>query len=239
MLSRFSGPGGPSGVRRRLAYSATIAVIAVLCGVVAGHDLFRTWEDRDRQLENTDREAANLAWAAEQNAQAAFLLSSTILADLAERVETDGTGAPELDRLRLIMAQRLAASPVLQNLYVIGDTGMLLADGGSVIQSIDLSDRAYFQYHKTQTDPHPYVSAVLRSRLSGKPVISVSIRINRPDGSFAGIAEASVETGYFQEFYATLDLGHDGLASLYRDDGTLLVRQPFQESAAGENSNGI
>ncbi len=230
---------GRANHRRWSAYGATIAVIAVLCAVVVGHDLFRTWQDRNHQLENSRREVTNLTWAAEQHAEAAFLLANTILTDIAERMTTDGMGQPQLERLRLLMAQRLANSPVLQSLSLIDEDGAVIAAGRPVPEPIDVADRDYFQYHKTHMDPHPYVSSVLRARMTGKLVISLSIRINHPDGRFAGVAAASMEAGYFQAFYATLDLGHDGLASLYRDDGTLLVRQPFLESAVGNNSQRI
>jgi PAS domain S-box-containing protein len=229
---------GRANDRRWSAYGATIAVIAVLCVVVVGHDLLRTWQDRNHQLENSQREVANLVWAAEQHTNAAFLLADTILAGLAERVAIDGTDPPQLVRLRSLMAQRLANSPVLQSLSLIDEDGALIASGRPVPEPVALADRVYFQYHKTNVDPRPYVSSVLRARITGKLIISLSIRLNHPDGSFAGVAAASVETGYFQAFYASLDLGHDGLASLYRDDGTLLVRHPFLEAAVGVNSAG-
>src|ERR1019366_10815137 len=115
--------------RPRLAYNAMIVFVAILCMVVVGHDLLRTWEDRSHQIENTRREAANLAWAADQHAVAAFRLADTILTELAERVEADGAGAAQLDRLRQVMEQRLANSSALQSLGLLDETGTLIAYG--------------------------------------------------------------------------------------------------------------
>jgi PAS domain S-box-containing protein len=239
MVSRFSIRGTASAGGPQLAYGATIAFISVLCTVVVGHDLFRTWQDRNIQLEGTRREVANLSWAAEQHIEGAFLLANTVLTGIAERVTTDGTGAPQLERLRLLMAQWIAGSPALLSLSVIDAEGMLIAPARPVSAPIEVLDRAYFQYHKANPDLRPYVSPVLRAKLTGKFVIPLSIRMNNADGSFAGVAAASIETGYLQAFYATFDLGHSGLAGLYRDDGTLLVREPILASAVGGNFGGI
>jgi PAS domain S-box-containing protein len=239
MVSRFSIRGTALAGSPRWASGATFAVIAVLCMVVVGHDMFRTWQDRNRQLENSRREVANLSWAAEQHTEAAFVLAETVLNGTRERVKTDGTGPSQLERLRLLMTRGLAVSTVLDSLSIIDADGRLIAAGRPVPGVIDVSDREYFQYHKANTDPRPYVSSVLHARLTGKPVISLTVRIDNPDGSFAGVAAASVAAGYFQTFFASLDLGHGGLAGLYRDDGTLLVREPSVDSAVGTHFSGI
>ena len=43
---------------------------------------------------------------------------------------------------------------------------------------------------------------------------------------------------YFQGFYATFDLLRDGSASLSRDDGIVLVRQPYLPAAVGSDQHG-
>jgi PAS domain S-box-containing protein len=229
----FNARSGRAVDHQRWPYRATIAFISLFCVVVVGHDLLRTWDDRSRQMDSVRREVANLAWAADQHAGAAFRVADASLTALVERVETDGTGAAQLERLRRVLAQRLAHSLVLASLAVVDETGALIADGRSTMRQTNVADRTYFQYHQTHIDRQPYVSGILHSRLSDKLIISVSIRLNHPDGSFAGVVVASLASAYFQDFYATLDLGHDGLVSLYRDDGVLLVRQPTNESAVG------
>jgi PAS domain S-box-containing protein len=231
MVFRLNAGGRRTPDRRRLAHGATIALIAMLCVVVVGHDLFRTWENRSRQLESTRREVGNLSWAVGEQAEAAFLLANSTLAEIAERVNTDGTAPEQLERLRRVMAQRVLRAPVLQSLSVVGETGIIIADSRPVTPLINVADRAFFQHQQTHSDREPYVGMVLRSRASGKSVISVSSRLNHADGGFAGVVVASVDVTYFQDFYATLNLGHDGIAGLFREDGVLLVRHPFLESA--------
>jgi PAS domain S-box-containing protein len=228
---------GPARVTFRLnnlllAHGA-VMLIALLCAVVVGHDLFRTWEDRSHQLQSTRRQAANLAWAADQQAQAALLLADTVLADLVERVEIDGTGPGQRERLRHMLAERQASGRILLSLTVIDATGALVVDGGPVARQMHYSDRPYFQYHMTHADHLLHFSGVLRSRLTNEWVVAVSRRVDRADGGFGGVVTAAIEVAYFQNFYAAFDLGHDGVAGLFLDDWTFLVRQPFLESAVG------
>ena len=70
-------------------------------------------------------------------------------------------------------------------------------------------------------------------------MIVVSRRVDHADGEFAGVVTIAVDVAYFQSFYATFDLGHDGTASLFRDDATQLVRHPYMELAVGANRQDI
>ena len=103
----------------------------------------------------------------------------------------------------------------------------------------NVSDREYFQYHRTHPDRQLYVNPVIRSVSVGNLIVVVSRRIDHADGRFAGVVTAAIDLDYFQRFYATFDLGHDGLTGLYRDDAVLLVRQPFLKSSVGQSAQRI
>lgn len=70
-------------------------------------------------------------------------------------------------------------------------------------------------------------------------MIVLSRRVDHADGSFAGVVAASIDRAWFQNFYATLDLGHDGSAGLFRNDGVVLVRQPPSEAVIGTKMTGL
>src|SRR3546814_66153 len=93
---------------------------------------------------------------------------------------------------------------------------MLIIDGGSEVWSSDLADPS----------PGWHVGAPLRGRSIGSWFVSASRRIDRPDGSFGGIAVAAVEFAYYDTFYRDLNLGPmDGVALLHADS-TLIARAP-------------
>ena len=49
-------------------------------------------------------------------------------------------------------------------------------------------------------------------------------RIDKPDGSFGGVAVASVDPDYFKRFYSDLSLGKDGVVMLVGEDGSVRAR---------------
>ena len=112
MPLRFNARGTNGTGRRRPAHSATIAFVAVLCVVLVCHDLFRTWQDRSEQIAASQREAANLALSSEQRTEDAFRFACATLADLVERVESDGTSPAQLVRLQRLMARQVASMPI-------------------------------------------------------------------------------------------------------------------------------
>jgi diguanylate cyclase (GGDEF)-like protein len=73
----------------------------------------------------------------------------------------------------------------------------------------------------------------VRSRSTGVMVIPVSRRIDRPDGSFGGVALVTLDLGFFGRFYDRFDIGREGTIVLALDDGTLIYRRPFKESMVG------
>ena len=212
---------------------ATIALILTLFIGLAGLELHQTWDGRSRDIEESRRDVVNLAWSAARHAEIAFRLADTILIGIAEQVENDGDGPVQRERLRGLTAAIMANTPSLEGLAVIDETGTLIVRGLPVVNGLSRADRAFFQYHREHSDRLPYVSEARGSGTMGNWIVSVSRRMNHPDGSFAGVVVATVDVNYFQNFYATLDLGHDGSAALFRDDGRVLVRQPRLEAATG------
>lgn len=231
-VRHFSGRTENAVNSPRSAYRA-IALIAVVCIGVVGHDLLRTWEDRSRQLASAQREAVNLTLSADQHAEDAFRIADTVLTGLVERVEVDGTEPAQRDRLRHRMLQQLSSLPGLSGLYIIDETGAPIVESEPLPRGANLGDRDYFQYHKTHRDRGSYVNTRVRSIISDKWLIGLTRRIDHPDGSFAGVVAATIDVAYFERFYATFNLGHDGAAALLRDDGTILVRQTLIGPAVG------
>jgi len=225
--------GNVATTRRIGASSATIGFIAILCVVVVGHDLLRTWEDRSRQIDQTRREVANLVAAADQHAQDVFRFANLTLAGLTEQMTTEGIGPESVERMRRLLAAQQENAQLPMSSTVIDASGTLLLDGSATVPKLNFADRPYFQYHLTHPGLDPVVSTVLRSRITDQAVVVVSRRVDGPKGEFAGVVTSAVNVDYFQSFYATFDLGHDGLTALYRDDGVLLVRQPTVGTAIG------
>ena len=63
--------------------------------------------------------------------------------------------------------------------------------------------------------------------------MSVSRRVNHPDGSFAGVALASIYLSHFLQLYDSIDMGSNGVINLIADNATIVIRRPFKETEIG------
>jgi len=104
--------------------------------------------------------------------------------------------------------------------------------------ALNISDRQSFRRHAERDTGLLDISNPFISRISGRTTILLSRRLNRQDGSFAGIVLVSVSPEYFTEFYKEADLGKDGSLGLLGLDGTYLARRVGEQAAAVSDQNG-
>ena len=98
----------------------------------------------------------------------------------------------------------------------------------------DYSDREWFILPRNDVKNTLYISRTVVSRITGKPAIPLSRRINNPDGSFAGVVHASLDTTYFESVYQSLELQNKDILSLNGFDGFVRYRQSDNQSVSGQ-----
>jgi diguanylate cyclase (GGDEF)-like protein/PAS domain S-box-containing protein len=212
---------------------ATLFVVLVCLSLIS-LDVWRTWQARDIQLHESEIVASNLAHSLAQHAEDVMTNADSTLTSLVDRVEVGGTGSAARLRLYSLMSTEVGDSPWLHGLFIYDENGRWVVNSeAEKAQPLNNSDREYFIYHRTHTDRDAYIGQPIRSRSTNDWILTVSKRIDHPDGSFAGVALASVSMDYFQKFYSSFDIGNDGAIDLMQNDGTLLVRRPFIESKIG------
>jgi len=125
--------------------------------------------------------------------------------------------------------ERLAtSSPEVKSFWVFDRDGNTLVNSISYpAPAINFSDRDYFNAHLDR-DVGTFMGVVLRPRppYTGAPFFGISRRRLAPDGSFAGVIQASVLPDYFEGFYAKIGKAPGSYFSLIRDDGLILGRYP-------------
>jgi len=221
--------------RLSITFWATVFV-TVVCLSLVGVDVWRSLNARSEQLLEKERQGANLARAMAQQADDTIKAADIALADIVERIESDGRGAPALARLQRQMRAQVANLPQLVGLFVYDADGHWIANSRGVPTKLyNNADREYFIYHQTHAERGPHVGNPVISRSTGQWIIPVSRRLNRPDGSFAGVALATLDVEYFRRFYQSLELGTRGAVALLSNDGVLMLRQPFDSSRVGSS----
>ncbi|MFL9869839.1 diguanylate cyclase [Paraburkholderia fungorum] len=119
------------------------------------------------------------------------------------------------------------AAEYVTGMGVTDDRGRLIDGCCSSSHTWDFSDRDYFTAHRQSANVGLYVSSVYRARSRpGAQSIAMTRRINRPDGSFGGVAIVAIDVEYFRQLLAKLDVGPNGITAIVRADGTLVARNP-------------
>lgn len=93
--------------------------------------------------------------------------------------------------------------------------------------------KEYFKLHQTDLQDKLFVSHPFKVRASGKWSIQLSRSIFE-NGRFAGVMVISVNPDYFINFYDKAGLGSDGMASIVRDSGEVMIRSSKQDRYVGK-----
>ena len=100
---------------------------------------------------------------------------------------------------------------------------------------LNFLDRDYFAYHLKNKDEKLFISKPVLSKTIGKPVIVLSRRINKKDGSFGGVVALQIEPSTFTSFYAQANLRTNDIISLISPDGITYARRTGAVESSGED----
>lgn len=121
-------------------------------------------------------------------------------------------------------------------IWVVDAKGRRILDSDdSVKLGVDLSQREYFLHHRDSGLRGFFLGTPLRSVTAGTWFISASHAIRSPSGDFLGVVVAALDAEQFGLLWRGPLLGDDGNVTLFRTDGTLLMRSPFVENSVGKS----
>ncbi|BCS54622.1 EAL domain-containing protein [Geobacter sp. SVR] len=126
-----------------------------------------------------------------------------------------------------LIGREYACQPELDSLRIADDHGVIRYGIGVPPGSrISLADRDFFIHLRTHQNPGLVIAKPMLGRISGKWVITFARRLNRQDGSFAGVIYAVIPLEHFRKLFATLDLGPRGVVSMREPDLGQIIRYP-------------
>jgi diguanylate cyclase (GGDEF)-like protein/PAS domain S-box-containing protein len=129
-----------------------------------------------------------------------------------------------IDLARLIREGLLVEGRDLVVLSIADAKGNIIARN-QPFKPFSIADREYFRLHAEKDTGLLDISKPVVGRTSGVANVLLSRRLNRPDGSFAGVVLVAVSPEYFTAFYQDSDLGKLGSLGLLGLDGTLRARR--------------
>jgi diguanylate cyclase (GGDEF)-like protein/PAS domain S-box-containing protein len=213
-----------------------LAVVMILAGfALVGADVAGIWTARQEALGNSWAESTNLASSLADQTHGVLQMMETVLTGMRDQVETDGTTPPSLARLGRMLTAARKALPMLHGLTVLDSQGRpLVRPDPAPPPGFDFAGSAYFRHHRGDPGRAPFVGWPVRDAADGTMQLTVSSRIDRPDGGFAGVVVASIPVTYLQDMFAGFDVGQHGVISMLRADGVLIARRPRDAPDIGQ-----
>src|SRR3569832_112332 len=224
-----------SGTAHLLATRGIAWFVALACIGLIGLEASRIIDRRSEVIADARKDTSNLTSSLIQHAELIFRSADAVLTGIAERLEHDGLDPPARDRLRTWLTRQVSRSPQFVSLSIVDSKGIVTLTTNRDAVTRSVTDREYFIFLRDHNEDALHIASPVRGLSSGEWVIPVTRRFNRPDGSFGGIAVASINPQYFQNIYDRLDIGSISAVLLATTNGTLLVRRPFIEANVGRD----
>jgi len=138
-----------------------------------------------------------------------------------------------------LMFSGLPADTYVTSQHVLDANGRVIAskDTGPKGASLHIGDSEYFFALEHNPSLGLFISHPVRSRLTGKPMIALARRINKPDGSFNGVVVLEVRIEFMERLFDQLNTDASGGVTMALGDGTILARRPYRDSDVGVNIN--
>ncbi|UST71786.1 sensor domain-containing diguanylate cyclase [Pseudomonas moraviensis] len=198
--------------------------------------IWKVWSSRERALAEVDVHGLNLTQALNTYTEGIVRQSSLLLLGLVERLETEGSGPTQIQRIKTLIDHQQPLMPQLSGITVYDRHGYwLMSSNRPIPEGANSSDRAYFIHHRDSPSREPFIGPPIQSRSNHEWVVTISRRFNDDDGQFAGVVAVTLGVENFLRVFGKLDVGQDGAIGLSYTDGTLLVRYPFREQDMGRN----
>ncbi len=229
--ARVREPAEQRLFQRRLVQWAAGVVVLSGCLVALALAYVRT-----QALETGERLTEAFAQVIEEQTTRTFQTVDQAfeLAEI-ELAQMQAAGTLNEDTARQFLRQKLKAMPFVRILWVTDINGRLRYDTEVGNIGANLSDTAYFKFLQSQPQTDFYVSGPVKSRIDSKWLVPMARPLRSANGAFAGTIAAAIDPHYFDKLWQSLDLGKGGSVTMFRRDGVLMMRSPFDEKTIGKN----
>jgi len=210
---------GPATIARRSAI--IIALIDLFVIALAGWMLHESYYLHRNQAVVASN---NIAEILDQNIAGTIDRIDLALSDVAYQFKRNRGRSEEIDSLVVELFGHLPDA-----------AGMGMADSGGDVRfwtgsmqasRVNIADRDYFKMLRDTPAAGLAITKPVQGRITGKWQIAVVRRLDRADGSFAGVVYAVITVEHLSELFSRLDVGPQGAVVLRDGDFDLIARHP-------------
>lgn len=212
----------PASVARPVLGLLIIALlVTVLVAAWGAYDArLRAWDEASDQVKDVTHLLTE---------QASTLFSTHVASLRYVQTLAEDAGWADLKHNRRFhdrLAEIYSSAPEIFGLWLLDAQGNLVAASSQwPTPDLNLADRDYFQAH-VNGQHGVFIGRQAAGRISGNSFLPISLRVEHPDGSFAGVVQVSLRPDYLIAFYRSLFREEPKVMLLLRDDGTVLAREP-------------
>ncbi|MET0708787.1 MAG: sensor domain-containing diguanylate cyclase [Tardiphaga sp.] len=162
------------------------------------------------------------------------------LYDLSLRAVVSGMMMPELGQLsremrHLLLFDHAASASHFGAIQVFNSHGDLTIDSAAIEPAAQNSaDDTFFKIHRGDGERGLFISRPMLHR--GAYAIVLSRRISDAEGNFAGVVAGAIRFSYFHELFGRLKLTPEETITVFRRDGVVIMRTPFDLDVIGTNA---
>lgn len=214
----------------------------LIAGIIAlgilGISAHTLWMDRQNTWQEAERFSRNVLTTIARDLDGSLELLDLSLKGAMEGLRYLNVQQLPPDLQYRMLFDRAASASFMGTLLLVDKAGNLIADAGPVIasRSLNVADREYFIAHKESNHIGLYVSRPFASRTrTGDLSIAISRRLSDSTGRFAGVVMGSMPLATINQRFDNLSLGHQGAINLFRNDGVLLTRYPYDASQINQD----
>lgn len=215
----------------RLAYVLLLGLTLLLVTALWSGVILKTTSEQVRTENDLKRDTLNLARAFEAHAARTITSADQSLRFLQQQHELHGR---QVD-IRALVRDGLIISNIFNQLGIIDENGIYILSNLPQHTAIDLTDREHFRVHRDNASDELWISKPVLGRASGKWSIQMTRRIDKPDGSFGGVAVISIDPFYFTSLYNDVEIGRDGIITVVGFDGIVRARRSSTEEELNGN----
>lgn len=188
-----------------------------------------TWTDHRETEREAKADLAEVARLVEEHASVMLRANTVLLNRVADHLD----GRPfalikESESDRQALRDMLADMPEGDTLWIFDQRGDLVTTTQGATARLNVADRDYFRALK-ETGKKIYMSPLLWGRSYGGYFMGTARRITDAAGNFGGVILASVDAGYFTDFYREVDPTGNAVFTILKLDGNLVMRWPLPQ----------
>ncbi|MCY2927429.1 MAG: ATP-binding protein, partial [Planctomycetota bacterium] len=226
--------GSPCVTESRSVFARRILAIALamdlLFGALAAFSLARS---HIHYVERAEITTQNLSYAlAGQLSDVVEKIDMTVRSVVDEVEKQLAGGEIDAKSLNALIARQHGYLPILDGLRVVnaqGDNAYGIGVTPGVRTSV--ADRPYFHRLRNYPATGLVISDPVVGRVSKKWSVIFARRINRPDGSFGGLAYGTITLDNFATMFSSINVGQRGTIALRNGNLAVIARYPEPQGA--------